>query len=47
MPRLEQTIDAVFSDRDITPSDVPQLDLYMDQVLARSPRASARRATSC
>ena len=33
MPRLEQTIDAVFSDRDITPSDVPQLDLYMDQVL--------------
>lgn len=32
MPRLEQTIDAVFSDRDITPSDVPQLDLYMDQV---------------
>ena len=29
MPRLEQTIDAVFSDRDITPSDVPQLDLYM------------------
>ena len=49
MPRLEQTIDAVFSDRDITPSDVPQLDLYMDQVLttARSPRASVRRVTSC
>ena len=33
MPRLEQTIDAVLSDRDITPSDVPQLYLYMDQVL--------------
>lgn len=52
MPRLEQTIDAVFSDRDITPSDVPQLDLYMDQVrsrcsTARYPRASVRRATSC
>lgn len=51
MPRLEQTIDAVFSDRDITPSDVPQLDLYMDQVLtlfdrtlSESKRAPGRQA---
>ena len=34
MPRLEQTIQAVFSDRDIMPAEVPQLDLYMDQVLS-------------
>lgn len=34
MPRLEELIGAVFSDRDIAPGDVPRLDLYMDQVLA-------------
>mgnify|MGYP002614741412 CR=1 FL=1 len=48
MPRLEQTIDAVFSDRDITPSDVPQLDLYMDQVLTfmdRKLRSAVRPQT--
>lgn len=33
MPRLEKTIEAVFADRDIMPDEVPQLDLYMDQVL--------------
>ena len=32
MPRLEKTIEAVFADRDIMPDEVPQLDLYMDQV---------------
>ena len=32
MPRLEKTIVAVFADRDIMPDEVPQLDLYMDQV---------------
>ena len=31
---LNDTIDAVFSDRDILPTDVPQLDLYMDQILS-------------
>lgn len=34
MHPLEDTIDAVFSDRDILPTDVPQLDLYMDQILS-------------
>ena len=32
MPRLEKTIEAVFADRYIMPYEVPQLDLYMDQV---------------
>ena len=34
MHRLDEAIDAVFSDRDILPTDVPQLDLYMDQILS-------------
>lgn len=34
MYSLDEAIDAVFSDRDIQPSDVPQLDLYMDQILS-------------
>ncbi len=34
MPDLGQMIDRVFSDQDIQPADVPQLDLYMDQVLS-------------
>ena len=31
---VNELIDAVFSDRDILPAEVPQLDLYMDQVLS-------------
>ena len=34
MSELDTLIDAVFSDRDIQPDDVPRLDLYMDQVLS-------------
>ena len=34
MTELQQLLNAVFSDRDIAPEDVPRLDLYMDQVLA-------------
>ena len=34
MYSLDEAIDAVFSDRDIQPADVPQLDLYMDQILS-------------
>lgn len=34
MPELDQLIASVFSDQDIQPADVPQLDLYMDQVLS-------------
>ena len=34
MPRLEKTIESVFADRDILPAEVPQLDLYGDQVLS-------------
>ncbi|MDO4270553.1 MAG: DUF1836 domain-containing protein [Eubacteriales bacterium] len=34
MPQLDEQIGAVFADRDILPGDVPQLDLYMDQVLS-------------
>ena len=34
MHSLDEAIDAVFSDRDIQPADVPQLDLYMDQILS-------------
>ena len=40
MPRLEKTIEAVFADRDIMPDEVPQLDLYMDQVVSYLPRQS-------
>lgn len=34
MPDFGNIIDRVFSDQDIMPADVPQLDLYMDQVLS-------------
>ena len=34
MTELNRLLNAVFSDRDIAPEDVPRLDLYMDQVLA-------------
>ena len=34
MPDFGDIIDRVFSDQDILPADVPQLDLYMDQVLS-------------
>lgn len=34
MSNLHTQIEQVFSDRDLAPSDVPQLDLYMDQVLS-------------
>ena len=34
MTQLEQIIESVFDDRDILPAEVPQLDLYMDQVLS-------------
>ena len=34
MSELDALIDAVFSDQDIQPADVPRLDLYMDQVLS-------------
>ena len=34
MSELDTLIDAVFSDRDLQPEDVPRLDLYMDQVLS-------------
>ena len=34
MPDFGAIIDRVFSDQDILPADVPQLDLYMDQVLS-------------
>lgn len=33
MRGLEQVMQQVFSDRDLTPEQVPALDLYMDQVL--------------
>lgn len=31
---LDDAMNAVFADRDILPTDVPQLDLYMDQILS-------------
>lgn len=31
---LDDAMRAVFADRDILPTDVPQLDLYMDQILS-------------
>lgn len=34
MPDFGQILERVFSDQDILPADVPQLDLYMDQVLS-------------
>lgn len=34
MHSLNDAIAEVFSDHDILPSDVPQLDLYMDQILS-------------
>ena len=34
MPDFGDIIARVFSDQDIMPADVPQLDLYMDQVLS-------------
>ena len=34
MPDFGQILERVFSDQDIMPADVPQLDLYMDQVLS-------------
>lgn len=34
MPQLNELLDAVLSDRDLRPADVPRIDLYMDQVLA-------------
>ena len=33
MRELEAIVQQVFSDRDLTPGQVPALDLYMDQVL--------------
>ena len=30
---LDDAMRAVFADRDILPTQVPQLDLYMDQIL--------------
>nr|WP_297171431.1 DUF1836 domain-containing protein [uncultured Agathobaculum sp.] len=34
MRSIDEAVNVVFSDRDILPADVPQLDLYMDQILS-------------